>query len=461
MEFCNLDFRFGWRWLLPVRDGDTCRFVGFSNEEVRFWCSVIPLEEVVGTRGDASVLIIKATGREEHAPLSDVDLAMAQVVALVVDRSFANSWFKRLVRIFPQISEYALLPAGNSRVVIPLKSRFHAITGLCLHRPGRWLARVALNVVSLLAKVGIFWPLRKRVLLVAQHSSSRVPYGAVKSDWRSNGKFANSDFALYLGTEDNNRKTVILPIGAQTPCVILKAGTSSRARESLRNEASVLRALALSELAEFVPKLEYYIDTADTTCLYQEYRSRKMIPVSRINREVVNFLGHMSRVGRAQSSLKNALASTLADLNGELIAEHLMANGAVSKVISRLSWLASNGTQLLLHRSHGDLAPWNCAWTDKGLFVFDWEISLEQDLALSDAFYYVIKPNLLLKRNVDTVRLLSDVRLFARSVALSGGLVDLDHSVYLALWLLKRVGHAPIYLQLISALEQNWPCPVD
>jgi len=107
------------------------------------------------------------------------------------------------------------------------------------------------------------------------------------------------------------------------------------------------------------------------------------------------------------------------------------------------------------HRSHGDFAPWNFAWTAKGFFVFDWEESAEDGLALQDAFYYVIAPALLVQRNASVTETFNAVFCFANRVVEASG-TKLDIQLYFALWLLARVGRAKLYDELCVLLAQRW-----
>jgi len=128
---------------------------------------------------------------------------------------------------------------------------------------------------------------------------------------------------------------------------------------------------------------------------------------------------------------------------------------ACCTLCERLQDQAESGERILLHRTHGDFAPWNCAWTSQGLFVFDWEESRENGLALGDAFYYSVAPALLVQRNASAIKTLQTVFGFADQVVEAGGM-KLDIRIYLALWLLPRAGYAKLYGELCVLLAQRW-----
>jgi hypothetical protein len=46
---------------------------------------------------------------------------------------------------------------------------------------------------------------------------------------------------------------------------------------------------------------------------------------------------------------------------------------------------------VVCHRTHGDFAPWNIKVRARSLFVYDWEDSLPDGLALTDAFHFLYR----------------------------------------------------------------------
>ena len=98
------------------------------------------------------------------------------------------------------------------------------------------------------------------------------------------------------------------------------------------------------------------------------------------------------------------------------------------------------------HRSHGDFAPWNCSWTTKGFFVFDWEQSLSWDVALGDAFYFILGPIVSADRSPKLAVVESDALALAATVVGSADLDIEDIRVYWVLWLLRRMKQKPSVL---------------
>ena len=272
----TLDFRFGWRWLLPVTKGHAIRLFGFSTEEEQFWREAMQAEERMVNVDRPEMLLVDGDHCADYDGPSVSEINAARVVCVVTGKSHALHWQKRLNVAFPQLREYCLLPAANPRVVVPLKSSRQTIAALGLHRPGRLLARIGLLLACALAVMGNFELLRGRVLLIATRESDFLPQGAVQADCPARFGVQNVDYALYLGTPDANRKTMALPLGCFAQGVILKVAATPKASASLKNEADALETLGRSSLATQIPKLINMVESGNSLTLYQEYRPRKL-----------------------------------------------------------------------------------------------------------------------------------------------------------------------------------------
>lgn len=448
-----LDLRFGWRWMLPALTSGGLRLYGFSTEEVEFWRQAWLSAGLDDKSGVAYVLMVDA----EHCGAQDgprrEDLSVARLVCVLASRRQARYWRSTLRDAFPRVCEYGLLPVTNPRLVVPLSSCSRAAQALSLHWPGRWMARAVVLAARLLARIGSLALLRGRVLLIATRSKTVLPSGVLQAGLTLSGDAHLFDYALYLGTPDDNRKTVVLPLGPSAPGTILKVAQTPRARASLDNEAGALAVLSRSALATSVPSFIDRVVSGQVITLHQEFRPRRWASQERMHYAVVEFLVKLALLERRSAPLLSLLPSVSP-------ADRCAIPEAVSRacrvVRERLQVLAESGAEIWQHRTHGDFAPWNCAWTAQGLFVFDWEESREQGLALGDAFYYVIAPALLVQRNLSAAKTLEAALSMASRVAeASGG--QLDSRVYLALWLLRQVGKADLYGELMVLLERGWP----
>lgn len=342
------------------------------------------------------------------------------------------------------------MPSGDPRLVVPLNSWRHTVAGLRLHRPGRWVARLGLLLANTLVRVGSRALLRQLVLLIASRDGRLCPSGVLGAGLLERYVGKEMDFALYLGTPDDNRKTVVLPLGTSDPEIILKVAEMPRARASLTNEASALAELGQSEIAPYVPKLVALVSSDNTLNLYQEYRPKRQTGSGRMNAAVVEFLAQLSQIGRQSAPLSDLLSVLpLPDSSDKY-------NVVCRALVTRLLVAADAGASVWQHRTHGDFAPWNCAWSDDGIFVYDWEESQQLDLALGDAFWYVIAHAHLDQRGANVAKILSTSLSLGGRVAAAASLIGVDTRVYLAVWLLRRVNQPGMYRRLLVALERNW-----
>ena len=285
MKFESLfDYEFGWRWLLPVTKDHSIQLFGFSTEEEQFWYKALSAADRKNYPGHAEVLLVDGDRCGGPAGPSDEQLYAAHSVGVISSRAHAEHWQKRVKAAFPLVREYGLLPAANPRVVVPLAPARHTSAALELHRPGRPLARLGLALARTLARLGNCTLLRGRVLMIATRAPNLLPQGAMQADIPAHLGGLGLDYALYLGSQDNNRKTVVLPLGAGAPEVLLKVAATPTARASLHNEANTLASLARSSLAQQVPKLLDTVEKENTLTLYQEYRPRKSIKQRRLYR---------------------------------------------------------------------------------------------------------------------------------------------------------------------------------
>lgn len=446
----EMDYRFGWRWLLPTVK-ESARMYAFTADEEQFWRRILFDVEWGSEVGRSKFLLVNIDRCATQAQPTLADIQAAELVCAIGDRKRTKYWRTIFDETFPLVREYSLLPPDNPRVIIPLSSVRHAVSALSLHRPGRWVARLAMLLASVLAFFGNFWLLRGRVLLIATRSTGFIPRSALQAGLPGRFDQRSIDYALYLGTPDDNRKTIVLPLGDLPPSIIFKVAETPRSRASLTNEASALSALLQSPLASCVPKLEDLISSDATLTLYQEYRPRRPVSQRKLDAAVINFLGKLMALNRQSIPLSVYLQVLPEDQ--EECADDVISACRVLR--ERLQNKAAWGVEVLLHRTHGDFAPWNCAWTNQGLFVFDWEESEVDGLALQDAFYYVIAPALLVQRNASATETLNEVFCFANQVVEASGM-KLDIQLYFALWLLTRSGRAKLYGELCVLLAQRW-----
>lgn len=450
-----LDHRFAWRWLLPWEPEQRICVAGFDEIERRFLHADLARVAVVEDPRQADGWVIDA----DHASAESVCNRGCGIgknirwVALVGSGRSLRRHRRLLCGAFRFISEYALLPPGNPRVVAPLRNSQDALISLDLHRPGRWLARQALRLAGALARVGLVFPLRRRVLVIATREGRLWPRGAVCADLPTYPGGEDRDYALYLGTPGANQKTTALLLGSSTPDTLIKAGSSPAARRALRNEGAALTFLRKTALRAQVPELRRLVDNEHGLALYQEYRSRQRIRRQAMERSVVDFLAGLSTLNRSSRALADLLDDMAVDgsVRCDVPEDERFRRHVRHWLQRRADW----GASVWVHRSHGDFAPWNCSWTDQGLFVFDWERSSPRTLAFGDAFYYAVAPALHVARKPDPATTLTGALTLAERVANRCGLKTADVKLHFAVWLAQNWEQHPLYRAMMKRFERD------
>jgi hypothetical protein len=457
-----LDQRFAWRWLLPLHGCSTLCIQGFAPDEQEFLASALRPIEVV-TDDDADLWLIDGDASAKIADrFSSRD--SPQVVAVVAHRSRARRWGACLRSVFPTACEYALVPAPNPRLVVPLTSSRHVLSALRLYRPGRRLARAAIWVAGAAARLHIYFFLRGHVLLVASRGTETAPTGAISAQMALHAGPQIRAYALYLGTTLGNRKTVVLPLPDHDPNTIAKIGATGGAADAIRNEVLVLQELDQWRLASSIPRVQALVSSDDSLAVFEEYRERLRAPKGRLRTDVARFLARLSTLNRDTRPLASLLGEKR-NLGASTVSDQ--ADSACAPLLERIESLAKTNVEFYVHQNHGDFTPWNVFWTRQGLFVFDWEESRRHGVALDDAFTYVVIPAILVGRHFRPKETVSQAIKLGIQVAQQAGLNDLDVYAYLALWLVDRVTRVRRsriemrgrYAQLMAALGEQWQRP--
>jgi hypothetical protein len=448
----ELDYRFGWRCLLPLRDSEQVALFGFDDREVLFWKLALSGATVTD---DAAVATVWVVQDMPSISISRFDSEHLHTICLTGSRSVVATWRKWMKGRFVDVRDYALLPPNDPRVVVPLGVVSDwVVQALALHRPGRVLARRVVYLLKVLVRVGFDLPLRSRMVCIARKSASVFPQGARQAQLDMDSADAPKAFALYLGTPDDNRKTVILPLGG-TRQAILKCGASPKAQAALRNEAAALKALSQANLGLHVPALLDVVENGSGVTLHQEYRPRQRLGEIGLRKAAAAFLIKLSLQGRSARPLTEVIQQSTLLKSCDTMSVPWVAYAAVR---DHLVELAAEGCTVWGYRSHGDFAPWNCAWTAKGFFVFDWEESRAWDVALGDAFSFVVAPAVHVTHSPNPQAVESSALTLALGVAKEAGLPVGDISIYWAYWLLQRMAKQPasLYMALMEQLSASW-----
>lgn len=446
-----LDFRFGWRYLLP--NLNVVRCVGLSAEERCWWDALTATTAKTGLRDSGCLVNLDRAGC-----LAREEIGRMQVGWVCAWGSGAD--VRRLrgsLHGFESVREYALLPGANPRIVVPLSSCARAVWGLRLHRPGRLLARFGTKIAEVLATLGNCSLLRNRVLIIAARGESLANCIATTLGGRVPGLNGDVDWALYLGNPQGSRKTVLLPITDSEPASILKSAEGVEARADLWREARVLESLSRTRIGHQVPRVIALGHQRGVLLLAQEYRSRRVARPGAMTSAVIDFLVDLANIAPESVSLRAWSEGIRRDgRNRPFEAAAVLWDKAV---------LALGGLdgRVWVHTSHGDFAPWNCNWSNRGLFVFDWELSATDNLALHDCFYYIVAPFLHVSEKPDAARVVDEALRFACRVisrlsfvrGASDDTVGIARA-YLSLWLMLQPKEVPLYRSMIQILTTEW-----
>ena len=453
LTWAENDYRFAWRVMLPSHGIRTFGIFGFDDADRSFWRIAMSQYDLVpsGEAGDISVIDADHfMGKSDE--VAD-EFGGAQAICIVGSGSRVIRWKQLVNKSYAHCREYALLPASEPRVLVPLSTRRHILEGLRIHRPGRLEARVALFIVTFFARIGSYVLLRRRVLLIAtRHSAAEfAEIGGMVVGTKS--QVRPSNYALYFGAPKRDRKFVALPLSEREPETILKIAESAGGRKSLLRESNALMELQATSIARYVPKLIELRNEKGLSILRQEYRARRYVRKRQLDNEVTRFLVNISAVGQRWSSLKGEL-DVLQKKSNAINSTNRMEG--LERVLGALDSASQQGVKMCSHWTHGDFAPWNICWSRTGLFVFDWEESQRSDVALTDAFYYAMAPLIHIGRRPNTARILHNALQFSVRVASEAGLRGIDVHVHFAVFALRRIQSDPIYASLLRVLAHDY-----
>lgn len=337
-------------------------------------------------------------------------------------------------------TEYGLLPRNEPRLAVPLHSVSAARSALKMHTPGRWSRKVGLYILRLSVGLGVwrFFGYRIGFWTKTQQEPSLI------GNLRSHDLPINTaSCALYFGGESDAPKSTLLVMSDSVPVCILKIARAQEANGRINHEAAALNTLGPSAVHLNVPKLLGVGEFQGLRYLVQEYVPR--IPTSdrALEHSAIEFLAALlSDTGR------NAAVRDLLDreqLSCASKAKELRA------VVERLSSVHGD-TVLPVCLVHGDFAPWNCAATERGFFVYDWEMASEFGIPFSDAFYYVISQALHLRRTAPAA-VVSKALVFADRVAMKANIPRTSVRVAWQLWIALRTARDVRYEQFAQVGE--------
>lgn len=302
---------------------------------------------------------------------------------------------------------FAVIPnASRPRFLVPLDSRRAASASLRLYNalrpPSRRLARA---VIGMGLRAGIAQPLlRDRVRVSVAEDVSTGDLSDLLLGEHLRKLFGGQDVrtAIGIGGPGPYRKPVLQALTADGAVLgYVKLGWNDVTRRLVRNEARALAAWMEkpSELLG-VPRLLHHGQWRDLAVTIasplppavRRYKSQAPPPL-----DVVRAIAEL--YGTTESSL---VESGYWQRLGERLSVSLAANPretgeGLSGLIEGLERRYGN-ERLTFGAWHGDMAPWNLAWVDHRLFVWDWEHSAEGVPLGFDLLHFQFQMAFILKR---------------------------------------------------------------
>lgn len=335
---------------------------------------------------------------------------------------------------------YAAVPPDNPRIIFPSETRFLRSKGLSFHSPGSRSAWWKLCLVRWLSAVGIKASLAKCGVTIMSHKRSLIEQSEIARWLSIKLAWPISDLVLYVGSDSIRRKITALAVtekGGED--VVVKIADSAAGAEAIRQESEALHALKSTFLSSQVPELLFedkwngYVIQGQSS-LSEGSRSQG----SCLTNVHFTFLADLSTLDRKFVSFR----STQFFQNLDRKLENIPADSLLPSVTR--SWYEIlkkdfADRKVLCHRIHGDFAPWNIREQEGRLFVYDWEDSLSEGLALTDALRFVYRQADLVGPWPGSATMLEKLREVGTRCFSEIGCVEReDYEKYLLAWLVKE-----------------------
>ncbi len=283
---------------------------------------------------------------------------------------------------------YAVLPSPTRpRYLVPLGHGRATSINLRAGQSG-WTAQALRTIVTPAARLGALHLLARRLIDIPSGDPRHPTLAEHLAERTGQHRLVLS---LSLGPPRPNRKPILqLTTPDGTVVAFAKVSTNAHTAGLVTNEAAALRALGTRPHLGLltVPRLLDHFrwkghDVVLSTALATPHQSR--LPALPLTAEVVRTIaeldpltGGLQEQGPAADSRWWAtVESRVAALEGHS-ANTETSNDGTAKALRRTAdaWRARWGTiQWAFGHWHGDLTPWNAAWDEGRLLVWDWERS--------------------------------------------------------------------------------------
>lgn len=449
-----------WKILLPVEHESRICAIGLDK---RALAGLARSYEIVDTRPiecrqyDAVIIGDRTDGHS--CDLGDlISWVKPDGVVVNAGQKYISKWLHDAG--FKYSRHYAALPPEKPRLFVPLASRTLRGKGLSFHAPGSFKARVSLAASKGLSLLGLRHHLMKRTVgIYARHTSALDRQGLIH--WLSStlGHMV-IDLVVFAGSESPRRKITALAVtGRQGKDVVVKIADTDLGADAIRQESQALQAIATSDISGQTPKLiaeerwyNYYIQLQEKA-VGVSYKQTASLTDAHLN-----FLSKLSTIGRKVIPLRET--PVWRDVEA-------MAKASCSKALSHPIRIALDrvlsdkfaNMPVVCHRTHGDFTPWNIKVNNGKLFVYDWEDSLSDGLALTDIFHFLYRQASLVGPWLGAKPVLNQMADSARSLTSLVGLGELSATKFiesiLTAWVVQEYLNKPCekIAELASTLE--------
>ena len=428
-----------WKVLLPAEPESKLLAIGVDEEIL---CSLRRSFNCVdtvsdGRRYDVVVLNCRTINRYNLLFIDYCADIETTIVCLNVDRYIKE---KLKVKGYSNIRCYAGLPAAEPRIYAPLKSGRLRSKGLSFHSPGSLKAKAGLLIAKTLSGLGIKSHLMRNTVSICSANENFLG-GNGLADWISKRVgYGIYDLVVYAGSESKRRKITALAVAEKSgEDVVVKIADSAAGAEAIRQESAALRSLQSSTLSFQVPKLLFEDKWNGYLVQGQSVfsgNSHSQAPC--LTKAHFLFLVDLSLMDRKAVLFRST--SFFRDLDQKL--ENIPVDSlpfSVSKAWYGVLKKNFVSQKVLCHRTHGDFAPWNICKQGRELFVYDWEDSQPEGLALTDALHFVFRQADLVGPWPGSVTMLENLReVCIRCFSEIGCVEREDYEKYFLAWLVKE-----------------------
>ncbi|WNJ19312.1 phosphotransferase [Pontibacter sp. G13] len=271
-------------------------------------------------------------------------------------------------------------------------------------------------------------------------------------------------YAVFTGTVGENRKTIVaLNQGSRTTHFV-KIAHSLKSIQLIRREEESLRDLAdWNFSAMHAPSVAGATDQALILTNVRPDHGREQARIGEVHvralREMYQAFGYVDQL--SQLPFWSEIHTRIQHLKVCRVHDPAIELVQIRRIVSMLTEVFDSipaEQHIRVSMTHGDFTPWNMYIDDKGIYVYDWELSKASRPLLYDMFHFSYQSGvMLLRQKWPQIRreLLRDLRLpttrmmveqFQLDIHLLHGLYLLDNiTYYLNIYLQEPKVHQQVY----------------